>query len=474
LIIAYLVNQYPQPSQTFIRREIRALEALGLTVERFTVRAWNQALVDPDDEAERQRTRVVLGAGAIGLAAATLRALMTRPKAFGEALRLALRVGRVSERGTLIHLIYLAEACLLQRWLAACGASHLHAHFGTNSATVAMLCRALGGPPYSVTVHGPEEFDMPRALSLSEKVRRSAFVVAVSEFGRSQLYRWAASDDWPKVQVVHCGLDRDFLDASATPVPAAKRLVCIGRLAEQKGQLALLQAAALLRDQGIDFELTLIGDGPMRGEVEAMIARLNLGSQVRLTGWMSNEAVRREIAGARALVLPSFAEGLPVVLMEALALGRPVVSTFVAGIPELVEPGVSGWLAPAGSVEALAAAIHAALATPVERLETMGRAGAARVARQHDAQVEAAKLADLFARSVGVGSGSNGPRASPSATVVDPSIATDARSHPRLSVGIVRTPGRGFVGPDRGVVPFPDDSPPKQPLDLRGEHQRTQ
>src|SRR5438105_3705013 len=189
--IAYLINQYPQASQSFIRREIAALEKLpGLTVERFTVRRWDQKLVDPGDLAEQQRARVVLDAGAVGLALSALATFFTRPLRFLTSLKMTLRCARRGDRGLLYHLIYLAEACILRKWFAQAQIDHVHAHFGTNSTTVAMLVRALGGPTYSFTCHGPEEFDKPEFLKLPEKIARAAFVVAVSEFGRSQLYRW--------------------------------------------------------------------------------------------------------------------------------------------------------------------------------------------------------------------------------------------------------------------------------------------
>ena len=167
-------------------------------------------------------------------------------------------------------------------------------------------------------------------------------------------------------------MDAAYLAPASAPLPDAPRLVCVGRLAEQKGQLVLVQAAARLRDQGVPFELVLVGDGPMRAEIERLIARLDLGGHIRIAGWLDGAGVRREILASRALVLPSFAEGLPVVLMEALALGRPVISTYVAGIPELVRPRIDGWLVPPGSVEDLAEALREALAAPASRLERMG------------------------------------------------------------------------------------------------------
>src|SRR5882724_10969246 len=325
--VAYLVNQYPQTSQSFIRREIAALESTGLRILRFTLRAAPNNLVEPADIAERDRTRVVLNVGAPGLAIAVARTVFTRPAAVWRALRLALKVGRRSERGLLVHLIYFAEACVLFRWLTEAGASHLHAHFGTNSTTVAMLCRALGGPPYSFTCHGPEEFDSPRQLALGEKVRRSAFTVAISEFGRSQLYRWCDLLDWPKIHVVRCVVDATFLNGDGAiddSVGEPAHLVSIGRLSEQKGHGVLIEAAAQLKKQGVPFTLTILGDGELRPMLQASIDRHNLNDTVHLAGWADAATVRREIRKARAMVVASFAEGLPVVIMEALALGRPV------------------------------------------------------------------------------------------------------------------------------------------------------
>jgi glycosyltransferase involved in cell wall biosynthesis len=245
-------------------------------------------------------------------------------------------------------------------------------------------------------VHGPEEFDKPQFIHLGEKVRRSAFVAAISAYGRSQLYRWVDHAHWARVKVVHCGLERAFHDVPAVPVPAAPRLVCVGRLCEQKGQLLLLEAAHRLAEQGVAFEMVLAGDGEMRPQIEALITRHGLQSQVRITGWISSEQVRTEILAARALVLPSFAEGLPVVIMEAMALRRPVLTTYVAGIPELVRQGENGWLFPAGAVDELTAALADCLAQPVEVLQRMGEAAYQRVLERHDIDTEATKLAHLF------------------------------------------------------------------------------
>jgi colanic acid/amylovoran biosynthesis glycosyltransferase len=394
--IAYLINQYPKVSHSFIRREIQALERRGISIMRISIRGWNEQLVDAADVHERTRTRYVLKAGVFSLIFATLRLCLTSPLRFSKAFALELKMARRSERPLPVHLVYLAEACRIFLWLKHENVAHLHAHFGTNSAEVAMLVHVLGGPPWSFTVHGPEEFDKPHAISLAEKIRCATFVVAISSYCRSQLLRLVNHSYWPKIHVVHCGLDRDFLEEMPDRLLSPRRLVCIGRLCEQKGQLLLLEATRLLSVQGVDFELVFAGDGEMRREVDEFIERHNLGSKVLVTGWISNDQVREELLTSRALVLPSFAEGLPVVIMESMALRRPVISTFVAGIPELVKAGENGWLVPAGDIEALMNAIRECIEATDERLAKMGAMGQERVSVCHDVNKQALQLATLF------------------------------------------------------------------------------
>ncbi|MDU6746644.1 MAG: colanic acid biosynthesis glycosyltransferase WcaL, partial [Bradyrhizobium sp.] len=245
--IAYLVNQYPKVSHSFIRREILALEREGLEVTRISIRGWDNDLVDEADLAERARTRYVLQEGAVSIALATAFAAVTRPRAFAWALLLALRMARRAERSLPYHLMYLAEACLILRWLRQAGVAHVHAHFGTNSAEVAMLVHALGGPPFSFTVHGPEEFDKAPLLGLAAKIRHAAFVVAISSFGRSQLLRLVEHAHWGKIQMVRCGLEQTDFETHSD-IDDSRTLVCVGRLCEQKGQLILIEAARRLAE----------------------------------------------------------------------------------------------------------------------------------------------------------------------------------------------------------------------------------
>lgn len=404
--VGYLVNQYPKVSHTFVRREIRALEARGVHVERFSVRDTRAEVKDDDDLDELARTHVLLPTdrreAARQIASATARIVATRPGRFRDASALAVAFASKADR-RVVHGAYLGEAARLALWCDELGVEHLHAHFGTNSATVAALCHALGGPGFSFTAHGPEEFDRPEILGLEEKIARARFVAGVSSFGRSQLLRRTPASSWDKVKVVPCGVDDAFLsDRFLQPTTATKRLVCVGRLCEQKGQLLLVEAAALVRDRVGDFELVFVGDGEMRGLVEERARALGIADVIRITGWASGPEVRAELLAGRAMVLPSFAEGLPVVIMEALALERPVISTYVAGIPELVDAGC-GWMVPAGSVTALADAMVQCLELEAPALAALGAEGRQRVLARHDARLAAELLEGHFAAAIAAG-----------------------------------------------------------------------
>jgi glycosyltransferase involved in cell wall biosynthesis len=296
-------------------------------------------------------------------------------------------------------LAYLAEACRILPWLKSYGATHVHAHFAGNSTDVALLLRVLGGPPFSFTVHGTAEFDVLQFLGMEEKVQRAAFVVSASSYGRSQIFRRIPYANWPKVNVIHCGLETAFYTVEPTSPAAKPRLVCVGRLSPEKGQLLLVEAMHRLAEKGLNFDLVLAGDGAIRGDIEALVAKYELRGHVRITGWLGNRQVREEILAAWGLVLPSFSEGLPVVIMEAMALRRPVLATSVGGIPELVRQNVDGILFPAGSVEALMSALEDFLSRPQGELQTMGEAARMRAVERHAIDTEAAKLAALFRNS---------------------------------------------------------------------------
>ncbi|MGE0350258.1 glycosyltransferase family 4 protein [Hydrogenophaga sp.] len=396
LRIGYVLSEYPKVSHTFIRREIEALEGAGIPVERFAIRGSNEDLPDPADQAEAGRTRQVLASGLPAMLAAMLSVLVQAPRRAWRAFALATRMGWRGDRPIPVHWIYLLEAALIAKWVRESAVTHLHAHFGSNPAEVAMLAAELSGIGFSFTAHGTVETDNALAIKLPEKVRRAAFVVAVSQYGRAQMMRWIPFDDWRKIHVIHCGIGADFLEHEHTDAPDVDQFVSVGRLSSEKGHLVLIEALALLIEQGQSCRLVLVGDGPLRSAVEQRSRELGIERFVTITGWQSSEAIREWLMGSRALILPSFAEGLPVVIMESLALGRPVIATWVAGVPELVREGCTGWLVPPGNALPLAKAMGTCLRASSVQLAMFAKAGKNAVREAHDAKIEAEKLAQLL------------------------------------------------------------------------------
>ena len=398
--VAYFTNQYPAVSHTFIRREILALEKLGLSIVRYALRGAPQALVDPIDQGEERKTRLVLRAGAAEFLRSFVAALLGQPATLAQIFVLAAKMGWHSDRGLLRHFAYAVEATVLARWCREDRVDHIHAHFGTNPAIIAMFASQLSGIPYSFTAHGSEEFEKAPLLSLDEKLKRSTFAICVSSFGKSQLMRWSPPDQWGKIEVVHCGVDSGFIETPFQKPTSGSRFVCVGRFVSVKAHLVLVGAVRLLRQKGIHCEVVLVGDGPLRRLIEDAVQSAQLERQIIFVGWGTGDRVKAEILNARALILPSFSENMPVVIMEAMALGRPVISTYVAGIPELIQPGQTGWLVPASDEGELAEAIHQCLIAPATELERMGQQARRHVAEHHDSTKEAAKILSLFERSI--------------------------------------------------------------------------
>lgn len=399
MAIAYFINQYPGISHSFIRREIQALERCGVDVRRYAIRPARDKIISCEDEEESAKTRHILAEPTIALMRAMAGQAVSNPARAAAAFWSALAMGWRSEAGLVRHLFYFGEALVLADWLKRENISHIHAHFGTNAATAALLAARLINGTYSFTVHGPEEFEKPELISLRKKVENAAFTVAISQFGASQLKKLSAPECWPRIKVVRCGVEREFYEGADGAAPEAPFFVCVGRLCAEKGQIDLVEAAALVARDRPDLQVALIGDGPMRGDIEAAIAHRGLEDRVKLVGWKTPAEVREAILAARAFILPSYAEGLPVSIMEALALRRPVIATYVAGVPELVLDGVCGWLTPAGDIDAIANAMRAVIDADVQTIAAMGEEGRRRVTALHDIDKEAAKLADHFAEA---------------------------------------------------------------------------
>ncbi|MEM6971949.1 MAG: glycosyltransferase family 4 protein [Pseudomonadota bacterium] len=390
--IAYFLNTYPSTSQTFIRTEIRAIEAEGVEVVRFALRRSADPLVTDGDRDEQAATDYLLD-GRAGLIAGFFGELARNPGGMARALSTWARLLTNAGGGLIRHGAYLLEAIRLKQRANAAGVAHLHTHFSTNSAAVALLCQRLGGPGYSFTAHGPNEFYDREKGSIGLKVAAARFVVAITHHCRATLAEPAGMAAWDKIHVVRCGVTIE--DFAVRPVPADGPLVAVGRLCTEKAQELIPAAIAPLVDRFPELRVEIIGDGPSRPRVQAAIAAQGLEDRITLLGWQSHDAVRARLDNGRALLLPSFAEGLPIVLMEAFALGRPVITTWIAGHPELVTPE-TGWACAAGDVEGLTSAIAAAMTASKEALTAMGAEGRERVERQHDQRANARELLTLI------------------------------------------------------------------------------
>ncbi len=389
--ICYFVNQYPKVSHTFIRREILGLESLGAKVIRVAARNSPEELVDETDKQELTKTRCIALGNKKGLLKSGFKQFLSTPLNFIKAIGVAFQLAFNDQNRYFYNLIYLLEACELLRICNEQQVDHIHAHFGTNSTSVVLLCKILGGPNYSFTVHGPEEFDKPIQISLGKKIQHASFVVAITSYCRSQLMRWCSFDHWKKITIVHCAVDDQLLAKEHKPITKANHFINIGRLSEQKGQMLLVQAIALLKQRNVDVHLSLIGDGELRGEIERFIKANGLENNITLLGWCSTAQIVEALDDCTALLLPSFAEGLPVSIMESLARKRPVLSTYIAGIPELIDEK-SGWLIPAGDDMAIADEIEKIIQLTPDELNALGEYGYQRVSNEHDSVQEAEKL----------------------------------------------------------------------------------
>ncbi|MGE8104786.1 glycosyltransferase family 4 protein [Allorhizobium sp. NPDC080224] len=395
--IGYFLNTYPVPSATFIRREIEALEARGQVVVRFAARRFTNALVDERDLAEASKTAYLLQGSGMTLLTSFARELLGNPRGVGRALVASIKLFRHGKAGVVRHAAYLMQAADLRQKARLADIDHFHAHYGTNATTVVMLSHLMGGPRYSFTAHGPDEFFNETAANFGLKIQHAAFVIAISDYCRKLLVdRCLSADDHEKIAIARCGLELDEFQPCAPVASNNHTFVCVGRLCPQKGQVHIPAAVAALRDEFPDLRVILVGDGESRSEIEAEAERHGLeGDRIVFKGWAANAQVKRLICESRALLLPSYHEGLPIVLMEALALARPVVTTRITAIPELVDASC-GWLVSPGDHDELVAALRAALLATPQDLDIMGLAGQQRVARLHDIR----DLAEALCRNI--------------------------------------------------------------------------
>lgn len=398
--IAYLTGQYPAVSHTFIQREILALRKIGTVVETFSIRRPPSDHPRSEaDEAELGNTFYLLPPRPLRLLWAHLALFGTRPGRYLRTLFSCLTVRPAGLRALVWHSFYFVEAVYFWHELRRRGIRHVHVHFAMACTTVAMVASQLGDLTFSMTVHGPAVFCDSGRYLLREKVRQAVMVICISDFCRSQVMSLARPEDWDKLNVVHCGVGTERYVPGKCPTSndsGAIRLLNVARLSPVKAHAVLLEAVAELKMNECDVLCTIIGDGPERSRLESLCRELGIQDCVRFTGLVDQDAIQHFYDEADIFVLPSFAEGLPVVLMEAMAKGLPVVASRIMGIPELVQHGVHGLLVPPGRVGPLAEAI-AMVARDLHLCGEMGAKGREKVCREFDVSQAAKQLSELFA-----------------------------------------------------------------------------
>ena len=394
--MAYLVSRYPAISHTFILREIQRLRALGHTIFTASINPPDRATdaMEGYERQEAQDTFFVKAQGWLGALGAMFYWLVSAPLKLISTMRMGLRLGKGGR--WLYGIAYTVEAALVARWMQQRGLTRLHVHFGNAGATVGVLVKCLTDCHLSYTIHGPDEFDDVPGQHLPLKMQHANDVVCISQFAKGQLMRISQPEHWAKLQVCRLGVDpAQFSYALRESGTTTVKLLCVGRLSSAKAQILLVQACATLRDAGLDFSLTLVGDGPDRARIELAIERLRLGRHIHLTGALNQAAVRTHFERADIFVLPSLAEGIPVVLMEAMSSGVPCISTPVNGIPELIQHERTGLLATPGDVDSLADQLRRLIQQPALR-QSLAQAAHTKVLADFDLNRNVAQLSRLF------------------------------------------------------------------------------
>ena len=397
--IAYLISKYPDFSHTFILREVLALRERGLEIEVASINdAPPLSQLTQIERDEVSRTFYVKRSGGLGVLRAKLWLLLHRPAGLFRGLFFALSLGGGDTARTLRCLFYYLEALLLAKWMHDRSISHLHVHFATPAATVGLILTRVFPITFSMTVHGPDEFyDVPGYV-LAEKIEAASFVVCISFFAQSQLMKLSPGRSWSKFELARLGVDNaQFAPRPFRTSPETFQILCVGRLVSAKGQRILIEAVAQLNHAGHKLQLQLVGDGPDRADLEALVREKNLPTTVTFAGIVNQENIKAYYQNADIFALASFAEGIPVVLMEAMAMEIPCVATRINGIPELIEDGKDGLLVAPSDVKGMAAAIER-LMSSAELRESLGKAGCQRVKQQYELSKSADRLADVFQR----------------------------------------------------------------------------
>lgn len=361
LRVAYLCGEYPRATDTFIQREVALLRQAGLIVETISVRKpLKQEQGTSEQIEERRRTHYLLPCSLWRILSDHFKLLIRSPGRYMHGLWLALTVRSPGLRALLFQFFYFAEAGLVASLMKQQHLTHIHNHAPNASGYVAMLAGQIGGFTYSMTLHGFGILSEPSRWRLKEKIERSLFTVCVSHHARSQAMLWSPRECWKRLHVVHCGIEpevKNIRDHSGR----GKHILFAGRFDHVKGLPILIESFQTLSEQDPRLCLHMVGDGPQRTELESIVRKKQLKDRVTFYGYLSQAELRSLFETADVFVMSSFAEGIPVVLMEAMAFSVPVVAPRITGIPELIDDGVNGYLTTPGDIDSLVSSIETLL-----------------------------------------------------------------------------------------------------------------
>jgi colanic acid/amylovoran biosynthesis glycosyltransferase len=400
--LIYVMTHYPKLAQTFIQTEITTLREEGIEIIPIALNPPELYELKHHGAAELSSTTRYLKSHLWASLGSLIIATFIRPLDMAKVWGAAVASAGGHPARMIRRIAHLAHAAQVERIARMLGVRHIHAHFGLAPATIGWFASAIAKTKgrdlrFSFTIHGFHDFADPSETRLDLKVPAATAVICVSDFTRSQLFLSAAPTDWKKCHVVRCGLElSEFSYRDPTPLPPHPLMVSLGRLSPEKGTAVLIDALALLLEKGVHPpRLRIIGDGPERAALEAMANQRGLVEFVTFLGELSPTEVRAELTAADIFSMASFSEGLPVSLMEAMAVGTPCVTTWIAGIPELAEDGVTALAVPPARADRLANAIARMLSDEELRLR-LARGARRRIEAQHDAK----KLAKLLKKII--------------------------------------------------------------------------
>ena len=394
--IGYLCSEYPAISHTFIYREIESLRETGMKVYTASIhKPTNLTVMTSKEQQEAEHTLMVLSQRLSSILGAHLHCIQKSPAGYLRMAAGAIKLLTKGPKSPVKALAYFAEAGILLQWLHRLGITHIHEHFANPTAIVAILMKTYGGISFSLSVHGPDIFYYIDSAMLEEKIKEAAFVRCISYYCLSQIMRISDPSDWHKLHIVRCGVNPDLYTIRTDPSNVIPNILCVGRLVPAKGQHILLEACSILKKEGVLFQLTLVGDGPDKIALEQFAISSNLSNSIVFTGALGQDSVRNYYDKADLFVLASFAEGVPVVLMEAMAKEIPVISTRITGIPELIDHEHDGLLATPGDVEDLAKQIRIMLDNQ-ELRHKFGQAGRKKVISLYNQQINNQNMVNLF------------------------------------------------------------------------------